>query len=161
VGPGLIGLAHLRHRAQTRCFVHIPVLRKLGECTVGYDSLPRIERGFRARLRQALLKWISNIDRVRRIRSERDHRETGGKEAADATEPVHGPAVPECSRLRSQWHDGRRIPPLAPRLPGHLSPVSSNGCSLTAPHFCMLSPEIRKHFAVFAIHLHPCGELQG
>jgi len=106
-----------------------------------------------------------NITRIYRIRSERDHRETDGKEAADAMEPVHGPAVPECSRSRSrsrsQWHAGRCIPLLAPRLPARLSSVSINGSSLPPTTLHALVPKAKLMLGDArggAVYLGPIGE---
>jgi len=56
VGPGLIGLAHLRRWAKARCFEHIPALRKLGNALLDMirylelnaDSMPDYGKRYRS-----------------------------------------------------------------------------------------------------------------
>ena len=63
-----------------------------------------IERGFNAGLRPALSAMDSDLDRIPRIRSQRDHCQTDVEEAADEMESTYRAPFPGGSHSRPEWN---------------------------------------------------------
>ena len=133
---GLIGLVHLRHWALAHCFDHIPALKKLATRPIGNDPLFGAECRFDAQLRQALSQRISDIHRFRRVFGERNHCQANGQAPTDALEQTYSPELPGRPHSRPQRHLGRRVSPLASRLPP--DHCAARRC-MSAPQVCMLS----------------------
>src|ERR1700722_13739166 len=81
------------------------------------------------------------FDRVRRVGSQQDCRQTNGEEATDEMEPAHCPEFPRCSHSCAEWHLGKRIPTLAPGFPANRGTAPGRGRSVITPQLCMLSSE--------------------
>src|ERR1700733_211277 len=95
------------------------LLKEVGERAFGYGSLPGVERRFYAQLWKALPCGTADLDRVRRVGSQRDCRQTNGEEATDEMEPAHCPEFSRCSHSCAEWHLGKRISTLAPGFPAN------------------------------------------
>src|ERR1017187_9247427 len=115
------------------------LLKEVGERAFGYGSLPGVERRFYAQLWKALPCATADLDRVRRVGSQRDCRQTNGEEATDEMEPAHCPEFPRCSHSRAEWHLGKRISTLAPGFPANRGTAPGRGRSVITPQLCMLS----------------------
>src|SRR5450759_3450643 len=114
-------------------------LKEVGERTFGYGSLPGAERRFYAQLWKALPCGTADLDRVRRVGSQRDRRQTNGEEATDEMEPAHRSEFPRCSHSRAKRHFGKYISTLAPRFSANRGAASGCGLSVMTPQLCMLS----------------------
>ena len=119
------------------------VERHLGAGAFGC-SLPGVERRFHAQLWKALPCGTADLDRVRRVGSQRDCRQTNGEEATDEMEPAHCPEFPRCSHSCAEWHLGTRISTLAPGFPANRGTAPGRGRSVITPQLCMLSSSSRK-----------------
>src|ERR1700720_632935 len=115
------------------------LLKEVGERAFGYGSLPGVECRFYAQLWKALPCGTADLDRVRRVGSQRDCRQTNGEEATDEMEPAHCPELPRCSHSRAEWHLGKRISTLAPGFPANRGTAPGRGRSMITPQLCMLS----------------------
>ena len=98
-----------------------------------------VERRFYAQLWKALPCGTADLDRVRRVGSQRDCRDTNSEEATDEMDPAHCPQFPRCSHSRAEWQLGKRISTLAPGFPANRGTAPGRGRSVTTPQLCMLS----------------------
>src|SRR5271169_2643107 len=99
-----------------RVFRTHSLLKEVGERASGYDSLPGVERRFHAQLWKALPRGTADRNRLCRVVSQRDCRQTNGEEATDEMEPAHRPGFPRRSHSRAEWHFGKCISAVAPGI---------------------------------------------
>jgi|HubBroStandDraft_6_1064221.scaffolds.fasta_scaffold86827_1 hypothetical protein len=111
------------------------LLKEVGERAFGYGSLPGVERRFHAQLWKALPCRTADLNRVRRIGSQRDCRQTNGEEATDEMEPAHCPEFPRRPDSRAERHLGKCIPVVAPGISANRGSVPGPGRSLITHNF--------------------------
>jgi hypothetical protein len=115
------------------------LLTEVGQRAFGNGSLPGVERRFHAQLWKALTCRTADLNRVRRIGSQRDCRQTNGEEATDEMEPAHCPEFPRRPDSRAERYLRKCIPAVAPGISTNSGSVPGPGRSLITPQLCMLS----------------------